>query len=80
VAFDLGIVVSGLDPTWAGFVRDWERTLRAGNYPETTRYNYLLAAAQLARYLAERVAELDAVDAADDPTGVIKAHVEYFQT
>jgi hypothetical protein len=27
--------------------------LRAGNHPETTRYNYLLAAAQLAKYLAD---------------------------
>ena len=31
---------------WAGFLRDWDRALRAGNHPETTRYNYLLAAAQ----------------------------------
>ncbi|MEO3772799.1 hypothetical protein [Micromonospora sp. B9E7] len=42
-----------LSAPWAGYLRDWDRTLRAGNYPETTRYNYLLAAAQLARYLAE---------------------------
>jgi hypothetical protein len=27
--------------------------VKPGNYPETTRHNYLLAAAQLARYLAE---------------------------
>ena len=26
---------------WAGFLRDWDRALRAGNHPETTRYNYL---------------------------------------
>jgi integrase/recombinase XerC len=26
------------------------RSLRSGNYPETTRYNYPLASAQLARY------------------------------
>ncbi|GAA2531445.1 hypothetical protein [Winogradskya humida] len=24
---------------WAGFLRDWDRALRAGNHPETTRYN-----------------------------------------
>src|SRR6266542_4204660 len=39
---DLGRVPAGLG-----------RSLRAGNYPETTRYNYLLAAAQLARYPGE---------------------------
>jgi hypothetical protein len=27
--------------------------MRSRNHPETTRYNYLLAAAQLARYLQE---------------------------
>ncbi len=44
----------------AGLSRDLGRlparlgpvTLRAANHPETTRYNYLLAAAQLGRYLA----------------------------
>jgi hypothetical protein len=41
------------DGDWAGFLRDWDRSLRAANHPETTRYNYLLAAAQLARYLDE---------------------------
>ncbi|MEU7875164.1 hypothetical protein [Dactylosporangium sp. NPDC049140] len=46
-------ITEGLAPDWSGFLRDWDRSLRAGNYPETTRYNYLLAAAQLARYLAE---------------------------
>jgi hypothetical protein len=42
-----------LSTAWAGFLRDWDRSLRAGNYPGTTRYNYLLAAAQLGRYVAE---------------------------
>jgi hypothetical protein len=32
----------GLPSAWAGLLRDWDRTLRAGNYPATTRYNYLL--------------------------------------
>jgi hypothetical protein len=35
----------GLFRTWAGFLRDWDRSLRAANHPETTRYNFLLAAA-----------------------------------
>ncbi|WP_444951141.1 hypothetical protein [Micromonospora ureilytica] len=50
---DLTKLTTDLSSTWAGYLRDWDRTLRAGNYPETTRYNYLLAATQLARYLAE---------------------------
>ena len=45
---DLSTLTAGLDSTWSGVLRDWDRTLRAGNYPGTTRYNYLLAAAQLA--------------------------------
>jgi integrase/recombinase XerC len=57
----------------------WHRRRRAGNYPETTRYNYLLAAAQLARYLGEYSPDPDADAAADDPTAVAKAHVEAFQ-
>ena len=48
---DLARLVLGLAPVWAGFLVDWDRSLRSGNYPLTTRYNYLLAAAQLARYL-----------------------------
>jgi integrase/recombinase XerC len=48
---DLHKLTTGLSRTWAGYLRDWDRSLRSGNYPETTRYNYLLAAAQLARYL-----------------------------
>jgi hypothetical protein len=38
----------GLASGWVSLLRDWDRTLRASNYPETTRYNYVLAAAQLA--------------------------------
>jgi hypothetical protein len=48
---DLCKLTSGLSRTWAGYLRDRDRSLRSGNYPETTRYNYLLAAAQLGRYL-----------------------------
>lgn len=63
----------------AGFLRDWDRGLRVGNYPETTRYNYILAASQLARYLAGDPEELDADAAADDPTDVGRHHVEAFR-
>jgi site-specific recombinase XerD len=76
---DLQKLTVGLSRTWAGFLRDWDRSLRSGNYPETTRYNYLLAAAQLARYLGEYSPDPDADEAADDPSGVTRAHVEAFQ-
>jgi hypothetical protein len=76
---DLDKLTTGLAQTWAGYLRDWDRSLRSGNYPETTRYNYLLAAAQLARYLAEYSPDPEADVAAEDPTEVTKAHVESFQ-
>ncbi|MGC9541237.1 tyrosine-type recombinase/integrase [Streptomyces sp. UG1] len=53
--------------------------MRSGNYAETTRYNYLLAAAQLARYLGEYSPDPDADVAAEDPVEVARAHVEAFQ-
>jgi hypothetical protein len=46
---DLHKLTAGLSRPWAGYLRDWDRTLRSANYPETTRYNYLPAAAQLGR-------------------------------
>ncbi|HEU4422787.1 MAG TPA: tyrosine-type recombinase/integrase [Pilimelia sp.] len=76
---DLQKLTVGLSRTWAGFLRDWDRSLRAGGYPETTRYNYLLAAAQLARYLGEYSPDPDAEAAAGDPCEVRRAHVEAFQ-
>ena len=76
---DLQKLTAGLSRAWAGFLRDWDRSLRSGNYPETTRYNYLLAAAQLARYLGEYSPDPDADEAAGDPCGVTRAHVEAFQ-
>jgi site-specific recombinase XerD len=76
---DLDKITTGLSKTWSGFLRDWDRSLRAGNYPETTRYNYLLAAAQLARYLGEYSPDPEADAAADDPTEVTRPHVEAFQ-
>jgi site-specific recombinase XerD len=78
--FDLAVLAAGIDPNWVSFLRDWDRTLRAGNYPETTRYNYLLAATQLARYLTEGSGERDAAEAAASPAAVDKGHVEEFQT
>src|ERR1700753_3989858 len=59
-------LTDGLAKDWSGFLHDWDRSLRAGNYPETTRYNYLLAAAQLGRYLAEHSPDPDADAAAED--------------
>ncbi|SEE82559.1 Site-specific recombinase XerD [Streptomyces sp. 3213] len=76
---DLDKITVGLSKTWSGFLRDWDRSLRSGNYPETTRYNYLLAAAQLGRYLGEYSPDPEADDAAEDPTDVSRAHVEAFQ-
>ncbi|MEV0910771.1 tyrosine-type recombinase/integrase [Streptomyces hokutonensis] len=76
---DLDKITAGLSKTWSGFLRDWDRSLRSGNYPETTRYNYLLAAAQLGRYLGEYSPDPDADAAADDPTEITRAHVEAFQ-
>ncbi|SDM72401.1 phage integrase N-terminal SAM-like domain-containing protein [Allokutzneria albata] len=76
---DLDQLTADVSHIWAGFLRDWDRSLRSANYPETTRYNYLLAAVQLARYLAEHSPDPDADAAAEDPTEVTKAHVESFQ-
>jgi hypothetical protein len=50
--------------------------LRAGNHPETTRYNYVLAASQLAEYLGERMPE---VGGACDPSLVDSRQVTAFQ-
>ncbi|MER5219671.1 site-specific integrase [Streptomyces flaveus] len=76
---DLDKITAGLSTTWSGFLRDWDRSLRSGNYPETTRYNYLLAAAQLGRYLGEYSPDPGADAAAEDPVEVTRAHVEAFQ-
>ncbi|MEV6601979.1 phage integrase N-terminal SAM-like domain-containing protein [Actinoplanes sp. NPDC051346] len=64
---------------WAGFLRDWDRSLRAANHPETTRYNYLLAVAQLARFLVYDSPDPRTAEASKSPTLVTKAHVELFQ-
>jgi integrase/recombinase XerC len=77
---DLTKITAGLSRTWAGYLRDWDRTLRAANHPETTRYNYLLAATQLARYLGDQSPDPEAADVAEDPCAVTKAHIESFQS
>ena len=76
---DLDKITTGLSKTWAGYLRDWDRALRSGDYPETTRYNYLLAASQLAAYLGEYSPDPEADAAAEDPVEVAKAHIEAFQ-
>src|SRR5215208_4888969 len=76
---DLCKLTAWLSRTWAGYLRDWDRSLRSGNYPETTRYNYLLAAAQLGRYLGDYSPDPDAYEAADDPCAVTRAHVSIIQ-
>ncbi|WP_433077778.1 tyrosine-type recombinase/integrase [Dactylosporangium sp. CA-052675] len=75
---DIGRLTARVPPLWAGLIRDWDRTLRAGNYPATTRYGYLLAAVQLGRYLN------DPESAANDgscpePGAVTKRQIEDFQ-
>ncbi|GAA2311370.1 tyrosine-type recombinase/integrase [Streptomyces violaceusniger] len=74
---DLDKITLGMSGAWAGFLRDWDRTLRSGNYPETTRYNYLLAVAQLARYLGDRGPGGE--EGTQDPVNVTKPQIEAFQ-
>ena len=76
MAIDLQRLTAGLPVLWSSYLRDWDRTLRAANHPDTTRYNYLLSAVQLARYLGEQDGT---AGAANDPTVVGRAAVEEFQ-
>jgi integrase/recombinase XerC len=76
---ELPRLTDGLSKAWTSFLTDWDRTLRSGNYPKTTRYNYLLAASQLAHHLVANMLSLDADAAAEDPTEVRKDHAESFQ-
>jgi site-specific recombinase XerD len=77
---ELPRLTDGLPQAWATFLADWDRSLRSGNYPNTTRYNYLLAVAQLGRYLVEHARHLEVGEAARTPTRVVRQHVEAFQT
>jgi integrase/recombinase XerC len=54
---DLEKLIGGLPRAWSGLLRDWDRTMRSVNHPESTRYNYLLAATQLSRYLDEHASD-----------------------
>jgi site-specific recombinase XerD len=75
---DIRQLAAGLPDAWAGLLRDWDRSLRAGNYPATTRYNYLLAAAQLGRYLNDPQSATNDGSCAD-VSAVTKQQVEDFQ-
>jgi integrase/recombinase XerC len=72
---ELPRLTDGLPQAWATFLADWDRSLRSGNYPNTTRYNYLLAVAQLGRYLVEHARHLEVGEAARTPTRVVRQHV-----
>lgn len=61
---------------WSGLLRDWDRTLRAKNHPPTTRYIYLLAAAQLAGYLRR---EDPSSGGAGNPASVTRRELLAFQ-
>ena len=76
---DLTKLTAGLPPAWATLLRSWDRSLRSANYPETTRYIYLLAVAQLAKYLLGNPDSIEADEAANDPCEVRRQHVEAFQ-
>jgi integrase/recombinase XerC len=75
---DLEAMTSGLPPAWVGFLRDWHRCLRSANHPATTRYNYLLAAVQLARFLTAQPHDYRA-GACDTPVQVTRHDLEAFQ-
>lgn len=77
-------------PVWRTYLEEWDRALRAANRPHTTRYNYELAACQLADFLAGdelpkflarsgelRDSEAES-DAAEDPTDVQRKHIRWF--
>lgn len=72
---DVQRLMIDLAPEWGALLRDWDRSLRSGNYPVSTRYNYLLAASQLARHLASQCER----DAARTPAAVTRQQLEDFQ-
>jgi hypothetical protein len=67
---DLQKLTVGLSRTWAGYLRDWDRSLRSGNYGD---HPIQLSArrAQLGRYLGEYSPDPDADAAADDLLGCL---------
>jgi site-specific recombinase XerD len=75
--FNADQLASRTPPTWASFLRDWDRSLRAADHPATTRYNYLLAATQLCAFLGTYGHNRS--EASRDPLAVTKADIERFQ-
>jgi integrase/recombinase XerC len=75
---DIGQLTAGLPSVWVGLLRDWDRTMRAGNYPATTRYNYLLAAVQLGLYLNDPQSATNE-GSCPEPAAVTKRQIEDFQ-
>ena len=78
MTIDLDVLAAGLPPAWIGYLRDWHRSLRSANHPETTRYNYLLAVVQLARYLGTAKIDADTAGASVTPVAVTRHHLEAF--
>jgi site-specific recombinase XerD len=78
MTFDLDAMTTGLPQGWVGFLRDWHRSLRSANHPATTRYNYLQAAVQLARFLATQPSH-DRDSACNTPVDVTRHDLEAFQ-
>lgn len=76
---DLDGMTAGLSHAWIGYLRDWHRSLRSANHPETTRYNYLLAVVQPARYLSTSEIDAQGAEAAATPVAVTRHHLEAFQ-
>lgn len=81
--------VASLCSVWRDYLCEWDWSLRAANRPATTRENYLLAARQLAGFLAGRdvvgfvgrsVVEEDGelAAAAESPVSVGRGHVRWF--
>lgn len=76
---DLDVMTPWLSHAWIGYLRDWHRSLRSANHPETTRYNYLLAVVQLARYLGTSQIDAYGAEAYTTPVAVTRHHLEAFQ-
>jgi integrase/recombinase XerC len=75
---DLGRVVAGLAPAWAGFLTDWDRSLRSNNYPHDP-VQLPARCGQLARYVAEQAGGPDSEGPAQTPGAVTRQHIEAFQ-
>jgi len=78
-----------LAPPWQSYIEEWDRSLRATNHPQTTRYNYRLAVTQLASFSQDRVLRLhdrrsrehgrpQPDEGAENPVNVRRCHIEWF--